>query len=119
MKIGRFCTIGCNFLLCEVYEVQKFEKYPELTEHIQRMAGTGRTGNTIEWSDFLSLLNAALEDEGKRTAPCERFCEATAFKAEIKRLRGAIRRFCKGSEWAADNWKQQPHINELFYIDAQ
>jgi hypothetical protein len=106
-------------LLCGGGEVQKFEKYLELTEHIQRMARTGRAGNAIEWSDFLSLLNAALEDECKREAPCERFCEATAFKSEIKRLRRAIRRFCQGSEWAADSWKQQPHINELFYIDAQ
>lgn len=49
-------------LLCGVDEVQTFEKYPELCFHIQRMAGTGRTGNTIEWSNFLIHLNAALEE---------------------------------------------------------
>lgn len=99
--------------------MQKFEKYPKLTEHIQRIARTGIAGNTTEWSDFLSLLNAALENECKRDAPCESFCRATAFKSEIKRLRGAIRRFCQANELADDSWKQQPHINELFYIDAQ
>lgn len=40
--------------------MQEFENYPELAEHIQRMASTGNTGNLREWSCFLEKLNAAL-----------------------------------------------------------
>ena len=49
-------------LLCGADEVQTFEKYKELSYHIERMAATGRTGNTIEWSNFLTHLNEALEE---------------------------------------------------------
>jgi len=83
-------TIGCNFLLCEVSEVQNFERHPRLAQYIERMANTGKTGNTHEWCDFLMLLNTALDDERKRKAPCEQFCEATAFNAEIRRLKAKI-----------------------------
>lgn len=31
-------------------------------------------------------------------------------------LISAIKEFCEGQKWAADNWKQQPHIAKLFQI---
>ena len=34
-----------------------FEKYQSLTNHIERMASTGTTGNMHEWNDFLFELN--------------------------------------------------------------
>ena len=37
-----------------------FEKYQSLTNYIERMASTGTTGNTHEWSDFLFELNNVL-----------------------------------------------------------
>lgn len=96
--------------------MQNFERYPRLAQYIERMASTGKTGNTHEWCDFLMLLNAALDDERKRKAPCERFCEATAFNSEIKRLRGAIRRFCEQNK---DIPQDSDVIKELFYISMQ
>lgn len=69
--------------------MQKFEKHTRLAQHIERMAVTGRIGNAQEWNEFIILLNSALEDEGKRKAPCERFCEAAAFEIEIRQLKAA------------------------------
>ena len=41
-------------------EVQPFEDYPALADHIERMATTGRIGSMIEWDGFLSQLNATI-----------------------------------------------------------
>lgn len=37
-----------------------FEKYPLLSEHIERMAKTGHTGSNGEWSSFLRQMNNTL-----------------------------------------------------------
>lgn len=37
---------------------------------------------------------------------------------EIARMRGAIATFAKGQSWAAQGWKDQPHIKPLFDIAA-
>ena len=71
--------------------MQSFERHPRLTQYIEKMANTGKTGNTHEWCDFLMLLNAALDDERKRKPPCEQFCEATAFKIRIRQLEREIK----------------------------
>ena len=41
--------------------MNSFEEFPELSDHLQRMASTGKTGNVIEWSDFLCCLNKILD----------------------------------------------------------
>lgn len=44
-----------------IYEdMQAFEKYKALSNHIERMACTGDTGGINEWSKFLSDLNTCL-----------------------------------------------------------
>lgn len=68
---------------------------------------------------FAQLMMQKERDNLKRPAPCERFCEATAFKAEIKRLRGAVRRFCEFNKDIPECEKDTPVIRELFYISAQ
>tara|TARA_R110000822_G_C15095533_1_gene471248 strand:+ start:247 stop:396 length:150 start_codon:yes stop_codon:yes gene_type:complete len=40
--------------------MQEFEKYEALAGHIERMACTGKTGNALEWSEFLFELNTVL-----------------------------------------------------------
>lgn len=39
----------------------EFEKYPELSGHIERMANTGHTGAGTDWNAFLHELNNALK----------------------------------------------------------
>jgi len=46
-------------------------------------------------------------------------CVSSLESENLKRLRVAINQFCRASEWAADGWKQQPHIRELFCIDSE
>lgn len=41
-------------------EKQKFEEYPELVKHIQRMGETGTTGTLSQWNLFIACLNKSL-----------------------------------------------------------
>lgn len=82
------------------------ERYKQLMEQV---------GMPESVSLLQALKQAALEGS-MRKSPCERFCEATAFNAEIKRLRGAIRRFCEQNK---DIPQDSDVIKELFYISIQ
>ena len=84
------------------------ERYKQLMEQV---------GMPESLSLLQALKQAALEGS-IRNAPCERFCEATAFNAEIKRLRGAIRRYCEWNKDMPQYEKDTPVIKELFYISA-
>ncbi len=99
--------------------MQNIEKHPRLSQYIEKIRGDGEVGIVWDWNEFIDVLNTVLDDAGKRAAPCERFCEATAFKSEIKRLRGAVRRYCEFNKDMPQYEKDTPVIKELFYISAQ
>tara|TARA_R110002153_G_C13332612_1_gene498585 strand:+ start:12788 stop:12997 length:210 start_codon:yes stop_codon:yes gene_type:complete len=40
--------------------MQEFEKYEALAGHIERMARTGKVGNSYQWFNFLSELETVL-----------------------------------------------------------
>lgn len=54
-----------------------------------------------------------LQSKGEHPAPCARFCEANAFKIEIRNLRKRLEQEYKRGYADAMNWKVQNHLEHL------
>jgi len=69
-----------------------FLKYPELAEHIERMAASGNTGNFNQWNNFLFAINKVLIDLNSRES------HLLAENKRLSEMADALLAHCPNSE---------------------
>lgn len=82
------------------------EQIERLQRHITRLKQVGGGSTTISVLETQALIDRlrAAEVAATRPAPCERFCEANAFKIEIRQLKAENALLhAESHHWAANN----------------